>query len=123
MLSSKNESAALRLLESICEDYLSRYSSTLEQDRLALKDENALPMYSNIRNAVIQLRGEKEILVTLLQLTSVSLRLLNMKSSDEIADLMATVRIEEHRFVQQYCENLVLSIWQKEFEEGKTEEK
>ena len=56
------EAAALCELERACAELLAEYPTTLEQDIERLLDTTALPPFSNARNAVIHVRGEKEVL-------------------------------------------------------------
>lgn len=52
----------LKNIYAVCEDALSRYSSSLEDDREMLQDIQAFPYGSKQRNARIILHGEKKIL-------------------------------------------------------------
>lgn len=115
LLNTRNESRALRLLSEICDDYLSRYPTTLDQDRASLAS-GELPIYSNRRNAVIQVRGEKEILHVLKRLVQCAQRLISADSHEQVAAILSEIRKDDHTFVQQYCEILALRLWRKEFE-------
>ena len=115
MLNTRNERRALTRLNEICDDYLGRYPTTL-QDDIAMLGSEKLPMYSNRRNAVIQVKGEKEILHVLKKLTQCALRLLAAESHENVAAVLSLIRGSEHVYVQQYCEILALRLWRKEFE-------
>lgn len=115
MLNSRNEAEALQLLTTVCDEYLARYKTSLEEDRLTLAS-GALPMYSNRRNAVLHVRGEKEILHTLRVLADCGQRLLRLSTEQEVIVRLEEIRSKEHFFVQQYCESLVHRIWRREKE-------
>ena len=118
MLNTRNERRALSRLNEICDDYLSRYPTTLEQD-VANLASNELPMYSNRRNAVIQVKGEKEILHVLKKLVQCALRLISAESHETVAATLGSIRRDEYTYVQQYCEILALRLWRKEFDAKK----
>ena len=61
-ISLRNERRAMELLLEVTRRGLSGYPTTLAQDIRDLADEEALPRYSNARNARLQVRGEKEVL-------------------------------------------------------------
>jgi hypothetical protein len=115
MTSSRNETRALQQLDSMCDDYLGRYQHSLAQD-LALLASDVLPLYSNHRNAVIQIKGEKEILHVLKRLVAAGLRLLESPSHAAVRATLGSIRKDEHVYVGQYCETLGLRIWRREHE-------
>jgi hypothetical protein len=115
MISSANEKRSLHLLDSICEDYLSRYSNSLEDD-IALLSSDALAMYSNHRNAVIQIKGEKEILHVFRRLVLSGITLMECDSKEDLDKHLNHVKTVEHVYVHQYCESLARRVWQKEFD-------
>jgi len=57
-----NERRAMEILLEIASRALSKYPTSLARDRADLRDEVAYPKYSNVRNAKLQVRGEKEVL-------------------------------------------------------------
>jgi len=58
----QNERRAMEILLEIASRGLSKYPTSLARDRADLRDEVAYPKYSNVRNAKLQVRGEKEVL-------------------------------------------------------------
>lgn len=58
----RNEKEALKILLNLIQCSLSKYPTSLSQDTNDLLDEKIYPLYSNIRHAKIQIKGEKEIL-------------------------------------------------------------
>lgn len=99
----KNEKKALIALGEICDDYLSRFPTSLEEDDAILKNgiviyffsswhvveakscchyiEGNVPAFSNRRNALIQVRGEKVVLRHYKELSEVGLSFLQESSS------------------------------------------
>ena len=63
-LSIWNEIRSMRNLRGLCDEYLEAYPTSYEQDveRLA-STTNPVPMFSNERHALIQVKGEKEVLL------------------------------------------------------------
>ena len=107
-ISTTNEIKVLYLLKSICEDYLSKYTHTYNEDKNSLLELEADPTdnitattdidpesesdtvsepiymlkpYSNHRNAVIQIAGEKEVLHFYIHFCEVGLKLLHLRSN------------------------------------------
>ena len=106
-ISTSNEIKALYLFRSICDDYLARYNNTLEEDLVTLNDTDAdgekdekpcegktvgeteeekkhdgvyvVPPFSNHRNALIQIVGEKQVLKFYLHLIEVGLSMLHLR--------------------------------------------
>jgi histone-lysine N-methyltransferase SETD3 len=75
-----NETRSLILLNELCDDYLSRYPTTLQEDLEMLKD-GKIPEFSNRRNALIQVKGEKVVLHHYKDLTETALNFLRVSSS------------------------------------------
>lgn len=59
MISKKNELAAWALIKKHCQDGISAYPTTVEEDEKVLEDSN---LSFNHRNCVLFTHGEKEIL-------------------------------------------------------------
>jgi hypothetical protein len=65
-ISMRNERAALQLLSSMVTELLTKYPKSLAEDLELLAagpDSGGLAPFSNERHAVIQVAGEKEVLV------------------------------------------------------------
>ena len=109
----RNEIRALHHLTAICDDYLSRYPTTLEEDkrRLAAPVEggDGLAPFSNERHAVIQLRGEKEILHFFKHFSECGIRVLSVRlnSSVEFESILQRYQTTEHPVIYQYCRTVV----------------
>jgi hypothetical protein len=101
-----HEIKTLVLLREICEDYLSRYERTLEEDIEELKDLDKCPMFSNRRNAVIQLRGEKVVLHHYKDLAESALAFLQAPSMVEADIELATLSVSaKHRSIFEFVRN------------------
>lgn len=88
-----HEVRTLVLLHEICDEYLSRYEHSLEEDIEQLKDLDKCPMFSNRRNAVIQLRGEKTVLHHYKDLAECALAFLRAPTMTEADIELATVSV------------------------------
>ena len=99
-ISISNEIKSMQYLESLCYDYLHRYRHTYESDCERLND-GSLPLYSNERNAVIQLKGEKEILIFYHDYSIIAQKLLHMYNVKEFEEYMAHIRDTKHNTLYQ----------------------
>eukprot|EP01041_Mallomonas_annulata_P003490 gene3490-6947_t len=106
-LNLRNEVRAMQFLTALCDDYLSRYPTSIAQDteRLAAPD---LTPFSNEKHALIQIRGEKEILIFYKRFSQSVLRLLSLRlnATTEFETLLTTYSTEEHILTYQYCRNV-----------------
>jgi len=93
-LSCANEAAALRHLARLCAAALARYPTSLEQDRAELAS-GRLAYGSNQRNALVLLRGEKEVLQHFVRLAELALPLLDPPAAR--AHVQALVAAQELR--------------------------
>ena len=109
-LNSKNEIKAMTHLKEIVEDYLGRYPTTLEEDkkRLAAKGPGALPQFSNERHAIIQVTGEKEVLVFLRDFAETALKVLSLLVSDgvRLESAMEEVLLKKHAVISLHCRTI-----------------
>lgn len=118
-VSIRNEILTLQHLKSICITMIYKYPTTLEQDRINLREENIVnyPLYSNKRNALIQVKGEKEVWHHYLDLAECGLKLLLIKEGQE--ELFDS-ELEEIRkcysiLIFQYCANVVSKVRRSEY--------
>ncbi|GKY90357.1 hypothetical protein MPSEU_000009700 [Mayamaea pseudoterrestris] len=81
-ISIENERAAMRLLLDVVHRHLSQYPTSLARDIQDLEEQDPCkikyPPYSNKRHALIQVRGEKEVLHHYMQWASVALDVLDV---------------------------------------------
>lgn len=75
-ISLSNERRAMHLLIKMVQESLQEYSSTLEEDFKSLSNSTDYPEFSNRRHALIQVKGEKEVLSFYLDLARTSLEVL-----------------------------------------------
>eukprot|EP00479_Gromia_sphaerica_P013998 TRINITY_DN809_c0_g2_i3.p1 TRINITY_DN809_c0_g2~~TRINITY_DN809_c0_g2_i3.p1 ORF type:complete len:281 (-),score=92.73 TRINITY_DN809_c0_g2_i3:406-1164(-) len=80
-LSIENEKKVLASLEESAKEVLAGFDTSLAEDLKMLKD-GVYPMFSNIRNAIVMRRGEKEVLHYYLDLTKRCSHLLDLQWKD-----------------------------------------
>lgn len=119
-IGTKNEYRAMALLEKVCLDLLSKYATTYEQDIERLKrkngiDPDAVPLFSNERNALIQIKGEKEVLLFFIDFATTAMKLLKSKDIYEFDNTINSIRINKHNLIFQYCRSVVGRLVQEEF--------
>lgn len=101
-ISSNNEFRMLQQLIRICDNHLLAYPTIYEQDFERLKNNN-LQQFTNERNVLIQIKGEKEILLYLKDFALTVLKLISAKTHEEFDELLNYVRINKHISIFQYC--------------------
>lgn len=107
-LSLRNETAVLTSLRSMVRDALSRYPTTLAQDRVRLLDMCALPPFSNARHAVIQVHGEKEILQYYDDLTTAALDVIDLPNEEAFnAAIKSLEGVGTHYLILRYCADII----------------
>lgn len=114
-ISLKNELKALKALYRVCQDCLKAYPSTFSEDIERLKDSATLIPFSNERNALVQVKGEKEVLLFFQDLAQVGIQLLNTKSFQEFDEILNDIRINKHFLIFQYCRGTIARLVQEEF--------
>lgn len=118
-ISIQNETLMLNSLKYVCQYILSKYPTSLEEDQIALCDENMinLPLYSNKRHAIIHTRGEKEVLHFYIQLSIYGLKLLNIGENElmEYQTVLGEIKKNQHKTIAEYCENYITILRQHEF--------
>lgn len=103
----RNEIKVLNSFNRLCRDYLSRYPSTFDEDAARLADSKSFKPFSNEKHAVIQVKGEKEVLLFYIDFTSTALKLLNIKDENLFEEAFLDIRKDKHIFVQQYCRGTI----------------
>jgi hypothetical protein len=104
----RNEVRAMRLLREIVDEYLDAYPTTYEEDckRLTSTD-NPVPPFSNERHALIQVKGEKEVLLFYQDFADTAMRLLDIRDDAVFDRELQETRPKKHAIVQQYLANVV----------------
>jgi hypothetical protein len=113
-INTKNELRCMVLLESICQNALNSYPTTFEQDLEKLKYGN-VQLFSNERNALIQIKGEKEVLLFYYDFSQTAIKLLKSKDLMEFEQILNEIRIHKHSLIFQYCRGIVGRLIQEEF--------
>ena len=109
--SVRNEIKTMQALKRICSDSLAAYPTTLQEDCQRLQ---TLAPFSNERHAVIQIKGEKEVLLHYNDLAETAIHLLEIKDAQEFDRALQEVRTSKHAIILQYCRNTVVNLRQEE---------
>lgn len=116
-ISVRNEMRAMKHLKKMCDDCLAAYPNTYEQDCVRLADNSSPPSltpFSNERHALIQVRGEKEVLLFYKDYALSAIRLLEIKEDGPFEVELAAVWPTKHMVVQQYLSNTLCRLRQDE---------
>ena len=105
-VSVRNELRAMNLLLATCEHYLSLYPTTYEQDCDRLLYGDVAP-FSNERHALIQIKGEKEVLLFFRDWAEVAMQLLRENDLGQFEALLENVRTTKDQLVFQYCRGTI----------------
>ena len=113
-IGTKNELRAMLLLEKLCLDQLHSYPTTYEEDCHQLQ-YGKVPLFSNQRNALIQVKGEKEVLLFFHDWAMTAIPLLRVKDLEEFDERLNEVRQQKHSIIFQYCRGVIGRLVQEEF--------
>ena len=105
----QNEIRAIKYFNEMCLDYLSRYKTTLQED-IQLLSSGELRPFSNERHAIIQLKGEKEILHFYLNFTNDILYLFNLKPFKDLQAKFEEYKASKHYMICKYCQTIVMKL-------------
>ena len=107
----RNEIRAMSLLVSICEDYLSRYPTSYEADCERL-DGKEVALFSNERHALIQIKGEKRVLLHYKFLAQTAIRFLSTDGydPDEVDDFLYELTKIGESVIQVHCRYYLVSL-------------
>ncbi|KAJ1430215.1 hypothetical protein B484DRAFT_396031 [Ochromonadaceae sp. CCMP2298] len=114
-VSIKNESRVMGALVATCGELLSHYPTSFAHDveRLSNPDSNIAP-FSNERHALIQVKGEKEVLLFLQDLGSTSASLLQIVDGAKFEQQLEQVRCTKHALIYQYARGTIARLHQDE---------
>jgi hypothetical protein len=101
-ISVRNELRAMQSLLLLASDYLGQYPTTFEQDVECLQHGSLAP-FSNERHALIQVKGEKEVLLFLQDFAMTSIALLQATDYRHFDDLLEQVRTSKHSLIYQHA--------------------
>eukprot|EP00588_Corethron_pennatum_P012680 CAMPEP_0194265332 /NCGR_PEP_ID=MMETSP0169-20130528/614_1 /TAXON_ID=218684 /ORGANISM="Corethron pennatum, Strain L29A3" /LENGTH=508 /DNA_ID=CAMNT_0039005773 /DNA_START=142 /DNA_END=1668 /DNA_ORIENTATION=+ len=104
-LSLRNERAALEQLLRIVRRTLSEYSTSLEEDIKALESDRFV-LFSNIRNAIIQVKGEKEVLHHFENFAVTAINVMDLNDADCVSATVA-VQHSQHHTIAVYCLDVI----------------
>lgn len=105
-ISLRNELRTMQHLLRLCDEYLRKYPTTLDEDIHRLKHGN-VPLFSNERNALIQVKGEKEVLAFFKDWAATAIIGLQARDFAEFDDFLTKVRQSKHTLIFQYCRGTV----------------
>jgi histone-lysine N-methyltransferase SETD3 len=91
-LNESNELRAMRLLEATIKKLLSQYPAPLDMDLDRLTNDKTLAPFSNERHAIIQVKGEKEVLQFFLEFAQTVMHLLSVRDPDLFREEMRKVQ-------------------------------
>jgi histone-lysine N-methyltransferase SETD3 len=116
-ISLKNELRMCQSLVRICDEQLRKYPTTLEEDVDRLANGN-VPLFSNERNALIQVTGEKEVLYFFRDLASTGMIGLKLREIGEFEGFINQVRQTKHVLIFHYCRATIGRLVNEEFRRG-----
>lgn len=112
-ISVRNELKAMALLRGMCDEHLQAYPTSYEAD-CALISGGTLAPFSNHIHALIQVRGEKEVLLFYRDFAEVALQILRIEDPQLFHDGIEKIQQTKHAMLYQYCRNTVLRLRQEE---------
>lgn len=111
-----NEYRAMQHLQLLCESYLSKYPNTYESDCQRLASHAELPLFSNERHAVIQVRGEKEVLLFFRDFAIVAQHLLRIRDIKILEDEILSIRATKHAIIVDHAKNVIHKLLIEEYQ-------
>ena len=101
-----NELKALQHLSQICDEYLRNYPSSFEEDVNRLSSPSVEP-FSNERHAIIQVKGEKQVLLFYRDFAETGISFLNI-TDETMFDLeFNNIKNKKHILIQNYIKSLL----------------
>ncbi len=116
-ISASNEHKALQLLLQTCDGLLAKYPATLADDLDRLANGN-VALFSNQRNALIQVKGEKEVLHFYRDYALTGLKMLQAQDMDDFDRMLNEVRLSKHVLLFHYCRGTLSRLLQDELRRG-----
>jgi len=114
-LSIRNETNVLTSLAVAATKSLKKFRTSLDEDNALLADEDAYPMFTNARNAVLMRRGEKEVLTFYVNLMKVCCQLFKMKAKELKLKLRKEKRFKDADSpLMQYVNHVVIPLVQRQ---------
>eukprot|EP01033_Poteriospumella_lacustris_P016856 gene16856-12066_t len=116
-ISLKNELRMLQSLVRLIDEHLRQYPTTFEEDVHRLQHGN-VPLFSNERNALIQVKGEKEVLLFFRDFANTGAIGLKLRDLSEFDEFLNQVRVSKHTLIFQYCRGTVGRLLHEEIRRG-----
>lgn len=102
-VSLKNELKAMDMLATICDTYLKRYPTSFEDDCERLLNDSSLKPFSNERHALVQIKGEKEVLLFFQDWALTAIQLIQIRDTDHFDRKLEEIKKSKHFAIYQYC--------------------
>jgi hypothetical protein len=112
-ISLRNEVKAMQALLGICKDLLSKYPTSFDQDSRRLQEGDVAP-FSNERHALIQIKGEKEVLLFLQDFAHSASTLLLCADYADFDACMEEIRMVKHPVIYQHASSTLCRLYQDE---------
>ncbi len=110
-----NEIKAMNLLIELCKEYLKSYPTSFDEDDERLSTNDPKP-FSNERNALIQIRGEKLVLMHYIDLANTSLELLSIPISNDklFSETLTKIMHSNKDVIYQHCRGQLAKLRREE---------
>ena len=112
-ISVRNELRAMTALQALVASYLAAYPTTFQQDNARLDGDEFAP-FSNERHAVIQVRGEKEVLLFFADFADTCIKLLQCADIDHFEEVLEEVRRKKHPVIYMHGKTSLSRLHQDE---------
>lgn len=113
-ISVRNELRAMQSLLLLASDYLGQYPTAFEDDVARLQSDSQLAPFSNERHALIQVKGEKEVLLFLQDFAMTAITLLQATDVNHFEDILEQVRATKHPVIYFHGKNALSRLLQDE---------
>jgi hypothetical protein len=121
-ISLKNELKACCYGVKLIDDYLAKYPTRYEEDCQQLL-YGSVPLFSNQRNALIQVKGEKEVLLFYREWLQTGILGLKCKEYSEFDSYLNEMRTKKHSLIFQYCRSTIARLVQDAIRRGDSRSK
>ena len=112
-ISVHNELRAMQSLVHLIAHYLAQYPTSYEQDVARLANNDLAP-FSNERHAVIQIKGEKEVLLFFRDFAQTAISLLQCTDIIQFDELLEQIRDTKHPVIYYHSKGPLLRLHQEE---------
>jgi hypothetical protein len=123
-INANNELRSMKLFNKILDDYLSRYPTKYEEDCILLKSNNLKP-FSNEKNALIQIIGEKTVLLFFKDFTEICMKVISKIhiSDSEFEILLDNLKRTKHPLIYQHCSYSLAKLRREEWTRAERNQK